>query len=256
MSIEFVTCLSSNRRDNLLRFFDSFTSTTCNTILHKIIVKIDRCDDDMLKIYADNTNNNLIDFIITDAPAFGSFGGLELAQNQYIIKASIYNPYFFLFANDEIRFKMKNWDLEILKYKHRFVDDIFKIRTATYKNEKYNYSLNDIFAMLSKPDSHSFYTMKLLYLLEGQGDFFWAYDSYFEPIMQFLRLKYGYDRDLIFEKDIFEPESLLSGQGAGEQSFLRMKRANAAFDRLQREEYINYTYDRIAKNIAEWIKHG
>lgn len=229
---------------------DTFLTTLAETAQHpekiELLIKIDRDDEVMLDYCYNEKHKSLfpnVQYVISDRR--DGYWSLGDAYNQLIV-ASNPESYFILILNDGVKFVYKGWDSEILQAKHHFKDDVFYIKTSKFKWEKYN---GNVYNMVTKPDNYSFYTRKLISLMEGIGDY-WSYDSWFQPILTTLEEKYGHERFLIFQDNLFDPQSQI-------ESLKDPKSANRishAFLRLIQEEYVNHTYDRIAKKIANYIE--
>lgn len=243
--------LASNRIDKLKGFFQNLKDTVSNPDNIEVIVKIDRDHKESLDYYYNEEYKKLpfvVKMIITDNPEFGASGyGLEVSYNQCFIYSSD-SSYFVVILGDEIRFLEKDWDLEILKYKHHFKDDLFRIRTSSYKNTKYR----TLIQMLRQPENYAFMTKKLFKAIEGFGDF-WALDVWSEPIMQFLKDKYKCNRDIIFKENLYEKGTDSCSSGHKEDKNFP-ERLREAIVKLLSSEYVDYTYDRIAKKIYDIIK--
>lgn len=225
--------------------FTNVSDTAKNPKDIEILVKIDRNDANLLRYFDSGKYREFpcrVDFIITDQN--GGYFNLGPAYNQLMLAADP-SSYFVCVANDDIRFAAKGWDEQMLSYKHHWDDDIFYIRTSLHKEHSYN---GDVFFMLTKPDNFAFYTRRLMHMMEGCGDY-WSTDTWFGPILGLLEDKYMRPRRIVWPGDLFVPSSIMwSDKPQPDQMKIW-----TAFHRMNSHEYIKYSFERIAKKIADTI---
>jgi hypothetical protein len=237
-------------RHNAARLEDMFRNVKQFTKYQdkfEILIKIDRNDTELLRYYDSGRWREFklnINFLITDQN--GGYFNLGPAYNQLLLAADP-SSFWICIGNDGLRFATQNWDEKLMSYKSRFPDEIAYIRTSLHRHVKYN---NDILRMLMQPDNFPFYSRPLIHLMEGVGDY-WSSDTWFGPIVGLLAERYGHDRSIIWEGDLFTPDSLMWSAKPREAQIRIMN----AFLRMNQPDYIKYSFDRIAKKIADHINN-
>lgn len=225
--------------------FRNICQTSENPTRVEVLVKIDRNDANLLRYYETGNYREFpcnVNFVITDQN--GGYFNLGPAYNQLML-ASNPESYFICVGNDDMRFSYNNWDVKMMQYKHHWPDDIFYLRTSLHKDIVYN---NDVFLMLTKPDNFAFYTRKLMHLMEGVGDY-WSSDTWFGPILGLLEDKYNRPRRIHWPEQLFTSPSIMWSEKPHQDQM----KIWTAFQRLNSQEYIKYSFDRIAKKIADYI---
>jgi len=237
-------------RHNAARLEDMFRNIkafTKHPHQFELIIKIDRNDTELLRYYDSNRWREFhlnLEFVITDQN--GGYFNLGPAYNQLLLAA---NPssFWICIGNDGLRFTVQGWDEKMMSYKDQFPDGIAYIRTSLHKQIRYN---SDTLRMLMQPDNFSFYSRQLIHLMEGVGDY-WSSDTWFGPIVGLLCDKYSHDRAIIWEGDLFAPDSMMWSAKPKEAQIRIMN----AFLRMNQPEYIKYSFDRIARKIADHINN-
>lgn len=234
--------------DKLDELFVNLTETIANRDAVEILIKIDR-DDEVLLSYYDKKlyekHGLKINFIITDRGE--GYFSLGHAYNQLMLAANIRNRFLWI-GNSSIRFHEKNWDKKLLSLPAPWTDGIFYVRTSP--NKKHEYDNEDTEGSLIRPDNFAFYTRRLIQLMEGIGDY-WSADSWFGGILATLEVKYKIYRRIVWPGDLYEPQSLIYHSSPEKD-----KKVGTTLKKLASGEYVKYTYDRIAHNIAGIVKNS
>lgn len=237
-------------RHNAARLEDMFRNIreyTKHLDKFELIIKIDRNDTELLRYYDSDKWRQFhfkIQFLISDQN--GGYFNLGPAYNQLLLAADPRSSWICI-GNDGLKFVTKDWDERMMAMKDRFPDGIAYIRTSLHKDIKYN---GDVLRMLMQPDNFPFYSRQLIHMMEGVGDY-WSSDTWFGPIVGLLADKYGHDRSMIWEGDLFKQDSMMWSAKPRDAQ----QRIMNAFLRMNQPDYIKYSFERIARKIADYINN-
>lgn len=179
--------------------------------------------------------------------------------------------YFISILSIDVRFQYKGWVSYILKYKDKYKDGIFVIKTTKNRNNSYitkkkitrfpnnYYPIENIdtkeTVYLSKqdivylPDNFPFYTKKFLCMSSGIGDIHGP-DSWFEHIIQILKYRYNLDRSIILGFALFNSASTKANTSRPKEDRTKINEEQL---KIQTDTYYKYNYEIIAQEMYDYI---
>ena len=175
-STEISIILCSNKIKNFKSLLKNIESTAENLEKIEIVIGCDEGETDFRKFCA--SVNSKISIKYHDIYV----GDL---YDQHIPMSKLLNlcnkdSYFILALADDMRFESPGWDLEILKYKHYYEDDIFRLRLGWRKH----FSYSDHWQCVSMPENIDVCTKKWRDLVGNIPHF--SIDSYNQTVMYYL----------------------------------------------------------------------
>ena len=175
-SVEISIILCSNKIDNFKKLISNIESTAKNLSSIEVLVGCD-IGEIYFKEYCSNINTKL------KIKYYSIYEGGLYNQHQImskLIKNCDDNSYFVLALADDMKFESVNWDIELLKYKHYFPDDIFRLRLGWRKH--FNYT--DYWQCISMPEDIDVCTKKWRDLVGDIPCF--SIDSFNQTVMFYL----------------------------------------------------------------------
>ncbi len=216
---------NTNSIDQSYKCIESFIKKTKNPEKLQFCIKIDNDNENFVKEYLIKHSELKTNILLLSSPK--GRGYIDLWQwINFLYKVSSKKSYFILNISDEMKVKQTGWDTKLLKYKNKYADDIFRLRTSVYKNRNYGTLDECGYA----PDTTAIYTKKYL---EVQGK---SFSPCFGPdngqqFVAFYLSKLNYPRHFQYLRDIVINEISFLGQGTNK---------GIINDKLYERQLINY----------------
>ena len=216
---------NTNSIDQSYSCIENFVKKTKNPEKLQFCIKIDNDNDSYVKDYLKKHSKLKTNILVLSSPK--GRGYIDLWQwINFLYKVSSKKSYFVLNISDEMKVKQTGWDTKLLKYKSKYPDNIFRLRTSVYKNRNYGTLDECGYA----PDTTAIYTKKYL---EIQGK---SFSPCFGPdngqqFVAYYLSKLNYPRHFQYLRDIVINEISFLGQGTN---------VGIHEDKLHERQLINY----------------
>jgi len=261
-----ISFISPSRNiDTIKGFLDNIENTIHNPALVECVFKLDSDQPDAKLFIETEIKKRPFDIKYIITPRLNGLFSLWLAWNELFFLTSP-DSYFIQPISDELRFKTQHWDDILKKYVGFFPDNVFRLRTSTFKLNTYP----DPFICNLTPDSFPMCTRQWLNLTLGFGTYCWASDVYHQFIAYYLSLGeqgYQYYNTPFYDKGIFRDIPLLDVEfdglefGVGITDKMQRKRdewtTHLWNKNLSHYEQENFCY--LAKRVSSYIwakQHG
>jgi hypothetical protein len=243
--IDISIIVASNKPSNLKRFLDYAIKTCSDPKRIEFVIGVNRDNRDSFPVVQDLINFYQSNFTIIPLDNPDGYFGLGYVYDACVM-GSDPDSYFIQICNDKLMFKCEGWDDKYMSYRSQFDDDIFVVRVSRNKNRAYpsNGEAKNYRQQVLKADSYRLYTKKIYFLLEGHGDY-WSTDTWHEPVLQILLHKFGINRQVVCNTEIFHYFS---------ESPSPKNYPNPTWESLILDKYWYLTFERIAEKIYKQIK--
>ena len=175
-SSEISIILCSNKINNFKSLISNIKTTAKKLSSIEVLVACDIGEKEF-KEYCSNINDELT------VKYYDIYEGDLYNQHNImskLIKLCDDNSYFVLALADDMRFESIDWDIELLKYKHYFPDNIFRLRLGWRKH----FSYSDYWQCVSMPEDIDVCTKKWRELVGNIPCY--SIDSYNQTVMFYL----------------------------------------------------------------------